>query len=94
MCWLLQPTSRPPCVSPEGRRHLKAGLEAVRAVEGQSGLQDVRLLCSLARLFSGRALLGEQAKENPDLVAALHARACHYWSCAKPALERKFEEHR
>lgn len=82
------PSSASKCVAPEVRRILKSGLEAVRAVEAQSGLQDVRLLCALARYFSGRAFLAEQAKDSSDVVSALYARASHYWSCAKPALER------
>lgn len=88
MCWLLLPSSASKCVAPEVRRTLKAGLETVRSVEAQSGLQDVRLLCAMARYFSGRALLAEQARDSLEVVGALYARASHYWSCAKPALER------
>lgn len=86
--WLLPSNSNSKTITPEGRRTVKAGLEVVRSVESQSGLQDVRLLCALARYFLGRAVLAEQTREQKELVNALYARACHYWSCAKPALER------
>ncbi|KAF4521478.1 hypothetical protein B566_EDAN001775, partial [Ephemera danica] len=82
VCWLLQPNSGNKSINPEGRRTVKLGLETVRAVESQSGHQDVRLLCALARFFSGQAVQAEhkeldQHSANSLLYEASFSAACH-----------------
>ncbi|XP_065336958.1 E3 SUMO-protein ligase RanBP2-like isoform X2 [Cloeon dipterum] len=87
VCRILKPSAGHFSVSSETRKIIRNGLEAIRSVDSQSGQQDVRLLCALARYFTAQAIKNEKCGADDDLVAALYLRASHYWSCAKPALE-------
>jgi len=87
VCQVLRPSSLNRSVSSEARKVIRNGLEAVRSVDSQSGHQDVRLLCALARYFGAQAASVQESGGDGQLIAALFLRSSHYWSCAKPALE-------
>ncbi|XP_059487715.1 E3 SUMO-protein ligase RanBP2-like [Neocloeon triangulifer] len=87
ICHILKPSAANYSVTPELRKLIRSGLEAIRSVDSQSGQQDVRLLCSLARFFTAQATKCQESDGDKQLITALFLRASHYWSCAKPVLE-------